>query len=131
MNVFNVLRGMNLLLIDDDEWVRNSLKLLFESEGCRIDALETAEEGLALAESQSFDLIIVDYRLPGKDGVEFVKSLPRNQAGALKILITAYGDQEVFSRAKASGFHECLPKPLTSDIIESSLKRLILDQTHI
>ena len=40
MDLFAKLRGMHLLLIDDDEWVRESLKLYFESEGCRIIALE-------------------------------------------------------------------------------------------
>jgi CheY-like chemotaxis protein len=116
---------MHLLLVDDDEWVRNSLQMFFESEGCEIVALETAEEGLKLTTSHHFDIILVDYRLPGMDGLEFVKHLPDNQADAVKVLITAYGSDEIFLRARQSGFHACIPKPFTTEIIEASLARFI------
>jgi len=116
---------MHLLLIDDDEWVRDSLQLFFESEGCQLVALETAEEGLSVIEMCHFDIIIVDYRLPGMDGLEFIKQLPANQAGTLKVLITAYGSEDLFLKAKHSGFNEFISKPFTTEIIEESLKRLI------
>jgi DNA-binding response OmpR family regulator len=125
MDLFAKLKSMHLLLIDDDEWVRESLRLFFESEGCHIVALETAEEGLNIAANQSFDLIIVDYRLPGMDGLEFVKHLPANQAGTLKVMITAYGSEDLFSRAKQSGVDAFIPKPFTTEIIEACLDRLI------
>jgi DNA-binding NtrC family response regulator len=125
MNLFKKLRSMKLLLIDDDEWIRDSLKLFFESEGCHIVALETAEEGLTFAKDQNFDLIIADYRLPGMDGLEFIKQLPENQAKAFKILITAYGSKDVFSEAHRIGVHDCIPKPFTSETIEASLEHLI------
>ncbi len=126
MDLFTKLRSMRLLLIDDDEWVRDSLRLFFESEGCQIVALETAEEGLNATMSHNFDLIIVDYRLPGMDGIEFIKHLPANQAGTLKVLITAYGSEDLFLKAKQSGFNEFIPKPFTTEIIEESLKRLVV-----
>lgn len=116
---------MHLLLIDDDEWVRDSLRLFFESEGCHIVAFETAEEALAITASRSFDLIVVDYRLPGMDGLEFVKQLPANQADALKVLITAYGSKDLLVKAKQSGCNGFIPKPFTTEIIEKSLERLI------
>ncbi len=116
---------MHLLLIDDDEWVRDSLRLFFESEGCQIVALETAEEGLNVTARRHFDIIIVDYRLPGMNGLEFIKQLPANQADTLKVLITAYGGEDLLLKAKQSGFNEFIPKPITTEIIEESLKRLI------
>jgi len=116
---------MHLLLIDDDEWVRDSLRMFFESEGCEIVALETAEEGLEFTTSHHVDIILVDYRLPGMDGLEFVKHLPANQVGTLKVLITAYGSDDLLLKAKQSGFHACIPKPFTTEIIEASLERLI------
>lgn len=125
MDLFTKLRSMHLLLIDDDEWVRDSLRLFFESEGCQIIALETAEEGLNVTASRHFDIIIVDYRLPGMDGLEFIKHLPANQADTLKVLITAYGSEDLFIKAKQSGFNEFVPKPFTTQIIEDTLKRLI------
>ena len=45
MDLFSKLKKMRILLIDDDEWIRDSLSLYFEGEGCHLLALETAEEG--------------------------------------------------------------------------------------
>lgn len=117
-----------MLLIDDDEWVRESLRLLFESEGCTIVALETAEDGLKATANQSFDIMIVDYRLPEMDGLEFFNRIPSNQTGTLKVLITAYGSEAVLSRAKKSGVHEFIPKPFTTEIIETCLNHLVSRQ---
>jgi CheY-like chemotaxis protein len=125
MDLFNALRTMRLLLIDDDEWVRDSLRLFFESEGCRITALESAEDGLKLIDQQYFDIIIVDYRLPGMDGIEFIQRLPQKQAGGLKVLITAYGNKEVMEMARRAGIHETILKPFDSEAVETTLKRLI------
>ena len=61
---------MKILIIDDDEWIRDSLKIFFEAENCHAVVLETAEEGLAELKYQAYDLIIVDYKLPGMDGLD-------------------------------------------------------------
>jgi len=125
MESFKKLKSMKLLLIDDDEWIRDSMTLFFESEGCRIIALETAEEGLNVIRSIRFDIIITDYRLPGMDGLEFIKRLPNSHTKAYKVLVTAYGNQDVFSEAQRIGVDECIPKPFTSDNLEALLQRMI------
>ncbi|RLC02554.1 MAG: response regulator [Deltaproteobacteria bacterium] len=125
MDLFAQLRKMNLLLIDDDEWVRDSLRLFFESEGCKITVLETAEEGLDLIKHQYFDIIIIDFHLPGMDGIEFIKQLSTKQANSLNILITAFGNRDILSRAQKAGIQEFIAKPFTSEVIETSLRKLI------
>ena len=57
MDLFSKIREMKILLIDDDEWIRDSLSVFFEAEGCHLLALETAEDGLAALKNQIFDLI--------------------------------------------------------------------------
>ncbi len=125
MDLFSKLRGMNLLVIDDDEWVRDSLQRYFECEGCRITALEAGEEGLDFIKGEAVDIFIVDYRLPGIDGVEFIKMLPMDHSKSLKILITAYGSGEVVYKAQKAGVHKIIPKPFTSKDIEETLGQLI------
>ena len=46
MDLFAKLKTMKILLVDDDEWIRDSLRIFFEAEGCHIVALETAEEAM-------------------------------------------------------------------------------------
>ena len=125
MDLFRKLKEMEILLIDDDEWIRDSLSIFFEGEGCRLMALETAEEGIEALRRQEYDIIIVDYRLPGMDGLKFLKRIQGPHPDVLKILITAYGNKNVISDANRIGVQEFIEKPFTSKIIEDSLARLI------
>jgi DNA-binding NtrC family response regulator len=125
MHLFNTLRKMRILLIDDDEWIRGSLQLFFETEGCQVIALETAEEGLAALREDTYDIIIVDYKLPGQDGIEFLKQIRNAHSDAIKILITAYKSEPIVSEAKKLGIQGFIEKPFTSETILGSLSYLI------
>ena len=131
MDVFSKIREMKILLIDDDEWIRDSLSIFFEAEGCHLLALETAEEGLSTLKDQTFDLIIVDYKLPGLDGLEFLKRIQTTQSGTLKVMITAYRNDKFVSEAKRLKVQGFIEKPFTSDTIMESLAHLIkMRDTH-
>ena len=91
MNVYGKLKAMKLLLIDNDEWIRDSMTLLFESEGCFLMALETAEEGIKAIHEDCYDIIIADYKLPGMDGLMLLKQAQQLQPNAIKILMTEKG----------------------------------------
>jgi DNA-binding NtrC family response regulator len=125
MDLFSKIREMKILLIDDDEWIRDSLSIFFEAEGCHVLALETAEEGLSAIKEQIFDLIIVDYKLPGLDGLEFLKRIHKAQKDAIKVMITAYRNDSVVSEAKKLKIQGFIEKPFTSDSIMASLAHLI------
>jgi len=127
MDIFSKLRNMKILLIDDDEWIRDSLSIFFEAEGCRIVSVETAEEGLEALRSQDYDIIITDYKLPGMDGIEFLKQIQRSQKNAKKVLITAYKSELVVEEAKKAGVQHLIAKPFTSETIEASLTFLTAD----
>jgi DNA-binding NtrC family response regulator len=124
MDIFSKLRDMKILLIDDDEWIRDSLRIFFEAEGCMISALETAEEGLKALEHQKFEIIITDYKLPGMDGLTFLKQIQSSHPDVKKILITAYKTEAVVNEAKKVGVQHLIAKPITSDILEASLIHL-------
>ena len=125
MDLFTRLKSMKILLIDDDEWIRDSLKLFFESEGCRLTALETAEEGMESLKSHNYEIILTDYRLPGMDGLEFLKKIQDTQPHAMKVLITAFRSEQVISEAARIGIQDFIDKPFTTKTIEESLSRLI------
>jgi DNA-binding NtrC family response regulator len=125
MDLFGKLKGMKIVLIDDDEWIRDSLSLFFEGEGCRLLALETAEEAIKELKGQEYDIMIVDYRLPGMDGLEFLKRIQETHPHAIKILITAYKDAKVVSEAIRMGIHDFIEKPFTTRTMEEVLSQLV------
>lgn len=124
MDVFDRIKNMRILLVDDDEWIRDSLSLFFEAEGCNILALETAEEGMEFVKQQDYDIVISDYKLPGMDGLEFLRRVKERQPNAFEILITAYANYEIVKKAKRIGVQDFISKPFTSENVETSLARI-------
>jgi len=121
MKLYNKLKEMKIVLVDDDELIRDSLSLFLESEGCQLQAFATAEEGVEAMKREDFDLIIADYRLPGMNGLMFFKEIQRLNSHAFKILVTAYGNEDVFSEARKIGVADIIEKPFTTHDIERSL----------
>jgi hypothetical protein len=79
--------------------------LYFCSEGSQLLALETAEEGMELLKLENYDIIISDYKLPDMDGLTFSKKVQEVRPNAIRILITAYGSDEVVSEAMRIGIN--------------------------
>ena len=125
MNLFAKLKTLKIILIDDDEWIRDSMRIFFEYEGCALATYETAEEALAAMGRQTFDIIIADYKLPGMDGIAFFKRLGSYADTPIKILITAYHSQSVADMVKAAGIHALIEKPFQPETIEATLARLL------
>ena len=128
MCFFSKLKEIKILLIDDDKWIRDSLSLFFESEGCIFVACETAEEGLETLRDQTYDIIIADYKLPGMDGLQFLKRIEESHPGSMKVLFTAYKEDKLISEATRIGVDDFIEKPFTAKTIEESLSRLIEKQ---
>jgi DNA-binding NtrC family response regulator len=125
MDIFDRIKNMKILLVDDDEWIRDSLSLFFEAEGCNLLAFETAEEGMEAVKKQAYDIVISDYKLPGMDGLEFLRRVKEKQPKTFEVLITAYANCEIVKEAKEIGVKDIIPKPFTSEDVETSLSRII------
>ena len=135
MNVFKRLKRLKTILIDDDEWIRDAMSIFFASEGCSLQTLETAEEALKVCEKESFDIVIVDYMLPGMNGIAFLKALERLMEDRpftpiIKILITAHGEDEILTLAKQAGFHAIVHKPFTPEVIEKAIRSHMGKNSH-
>ena len=125
MNIFEKLNKMELMLVDDDEWIRDSMRIFFENEGCNLVTVQTAEEALKIIKKQHFDIIIADFRLPGINGIKLFEHVRDSNQGLIKILITAYMDKKVSSDAKKAGIDALIEKPFTSETIEKVLSKFL------
>jgi DNA-binding NtrC family response regulator len=117
MNSFNKLTKLKTLLVDDDELIRDSLKIAFSAKGCAMRVAESAEEGLKAISEEPFDIIISDLRLPGMNGLDFIKQAAVIQPEAIRFLITAYRDDHIISEAVRIGVNEFIEKPFAVKVL--------------
>ena len=115
-----------LLVVDDNASNRRLLKDMLQRPGLRIEEAGSGEEALALAESEPFDLVLMDIRMPGMDGVETTRALRQlggSWAHCPVIAVTAHALEDDRQQLLNSGLQEVLIKPVDSDSLESILQR--------
>ncbi|MFC2171289.1 response regulator [Acidobacteriota bacterium] len=125
MELSETVKGMSVLLIDDDPMVRDSMQIYFTGQGVNFNAAASAEEGLKDLELRTPEIIIIDYMLPGSDGLDFLKTIQLSHADAIKILITAYDSRKVEAEAIKSGAKGYIEKPLTIEKLQECLIPLL------
>ena len=121
MDPFDELKKAKTLLVDDDEFIRNSVDLAFRTRGCELQVVENAEDGLQAIKDRQFDIIISDLRLPGINGLDFLKLTTATHPNAIRFLITAYRDDRFVSEAIRSGIHQFIDKPFTINVLVNML----------
>ncbi|MBI4623182.1 MAG: sigma-54-dependent Fis family transcriptional regulator [Verrucomicrobia bacterium] len=114
-----------ILLVEDDTKLAGELRRVLEDEDYKVILAETGEKGLMLAEAQTCDLVITDFRLPGLNGMELVKRLRTAQPRLPVVLMTAHGTTEAAIEATKLGAYDYLQKPFDMpDLIELARKAL-------
>jgi DNA-binding NtrC family response regulator len=115
------LKKMKTLLIDDNEFIRNSIEIAFRQKGYSLRTAATAEEGLQKLAVEAFDIIISDDKLPGISGLTFLEHAGGARADIIKILISACADHATIAAAYAGGIHDYLQKPFTLDTLWATM----------
>ena len=116
------LKTLKTLLVDDDPFIRDAMKLAFKRKRFSLCTADTAEEGLEAMHDERFDIIISDFKLPGISGLTFLKQAAASQPGSIKVLISATGSDEVVSEAYRIGADDFLPKPFTLETLLATLR---------
>ncbi|MHB8068529.1 MAG: response regulator [Desulfobaccales bacterium] len=121
----DILKNRRVLLVDDDQSIRVSLSYYFRRKVGFFAALETAEQALHHLQDQVYDVVICDYRLPGMNGLDFFQELNRHSPGALKIMVTAFGNLDLALEAIKIGVSDFIMKPFQAATMEQSIAGLI------
>jgi two-component system response regulator AtoC len=100
-----------LLIIDDDDALRESLALVLGAEGFEVAVAAHADEALARLDDASPDIVLCDLRMPGTDGLTLLPELARRRPDATLILMSAYGTEELAIEAMRRGAYDYLAKP--------------------
>ncbi len=111
----------SILIVEDEETLRESIKRIFAKEGFTVDGAESAEQGLSLLETHVYDVIISDIILPGMDGIEMLTKVREQIPDQIVIIITAYASLDTSVKALRAGAYDYIMKP----IIHEEIKQIV------
>ena len=126
-----------VLLIDDDEEIRESIQMLLVSEGLSVQTANNGEEGLQKVEENLYDLVLLDLMLPGKSGMDVYKDIRRVDSTLPVVIITAMGGIDTAVTAIKEGCFDYVTKPWDNDkllvIVGNAIKqrRLVSENAHL
>lgn len=119
---------MNVLFIEDDRMNRRVVRDMLDVAGAAMAEAESAEEGLRMIDTQEFDMLLVDLRMPGMDGLTAIRHIrARGDAkGALPIIVvTADTALDLRQRCLEAGADDVIFKPVAMDALFDAMGRLL------
>ncbi|WP_319590960.1 sigma-54 dependent transcriptional regulator [uncultured Draconibacterium sp.] len=107
--------SISILIVDDEESVRDSLYNWFIEDGYVVDSAANAKEALSKIESGNFDIILADIKMPGMDGLEMHRRIKEFDSAAIVIVMTAFASVETAVQALKDGAFDYITKPFDPD----------------
>jgi DNA-binding NtrC family response regulator len=115
----------SILIVEDEETLRESIKRIFSKDGYAVEAVDSAEKGLALLETGMFDVIISDIILPGMDGIEMLTKVREQIPEQIFIVVTAYASLDTSVKALRAGAYDYIMKPIIHEEIKQVVKNAL------
>jgi DNA-binding NtrC family response regulator len=114
-----------ILVIDDEAGIRESLEVLLTLEGYTVEMAIDGEEGLALLEKRSYDLVLLDLALPGQTGLELLPQIHERYPELPVVMITAYGTVDNVVEAVRAGAENFVQKPWDNEKLLADIRSAI------
>ena len=116
-------KAMTVLLVDDEEDIRDVMTLSMEDMGYQVLTAENGAEGLEIFIRENPPLVITDIKMPVMDGIELLRRIKRENPCAEVIMVTGHGDMDLAIRSLKNEATDFITKPVNVDALEISLKR--------
>jgi len=123
-------KKISILIVDDEESVRDSLYNWFIEDGFRVESAENAKKALTMLESDQFDIILADIKMPGMDGLEMLRRIKALKKESIVIVMTAFATVDTAVKALKDGAFDYVTKPFDPDdlthLIRNATKQISL-----
>ena len=114
-----------ILVVDDEQTLREGIVTAFESRGWQVSAAEDGTQACTMIEGELFDVIITDYKMPGKSGLEVLKKAKQINESTVVLLMSAYGTVESAIEAMRAGVYDYVLKPFDLDELELKIEKAL------
>src|SRR3989440_484185 len=118
--------GPRVLVVDDHVDTCTGMKMMLERRGYRVTLAHTADQAVAKAGREEFDLVISDIGLPDRSGYDLMRELSTTK-GLRGIALSGFGMENDVTRARAAGFSEHLTKPINFDRLDEAIQMLLAE----
>ena len=118
-------RQLNILVVDDQESMRDSCQQTLCRSGYQVDTAEDGEKGLERLKEKSYELVILDLKMPGLNGLEVLKKIKEDDPEIVVIVITGHATIESAVDAMKNGAFDFIPKPFTPESLRLIVKRAL------
>src|SRR5262245_8847517 len=115
--------GERILIVDDEDLMRELLTKILAGEQYRIFQASSAEEALQLLQEQTYDLLLTDLRLKGMNGLQLLSEVRAFDPEIVVIVMTAYASVETAVEAMRKGAYDYITKPFINEEIRVMLRR--------
>jgi len=113
----------SILIADDDKTCRDTIQKVLEREGHTVQTAESVDRALEALGANRFDLVVCDYRMPGKTGIDLLIELRRKESTVPVLMISAFADAMVEAAVKRLGALDVLKKPIRrQELVERTAK---------
>jgi two-component system, NtrC family, response regulator PilR len=116
---------IKILVVDDDQGMREFLEIMLSREGYSVIAVENAQKALNLCSTERFNLVITDLKMPKLDGIEFLKRIKDIDPGMTVILITAFASAETALSAMKEGAYDYIEKDFDIDDLIKIIRKAL------
>ncbi len=117
--------GQRVLLVDDEEDLRETLADLLAHVGYRVTTADNGCSAVAAARAQGFDLLLTDLRMPDMDGAETITAIKRIDPAIRVIVVTGYSSEEAAADCRRRGADEIVPKPFDIKELLRIMERVV------
>ncbi|MCX7914321.1 MAG: sigma-54 dependent transcriptional regulator, partial [Thermodesulfovibrionales bacterium] len=115
----------NILYIDDEVSALKAISAILKKDGYTVYTATNAEEGMDILKNSTVDCLLLDYRLPGMNGIDLLRWMKHGEISIPTVMLTAYGTIEKAVEAMKLGAHHYLIKPVDTELLLSVLKEAI------
>ena len=110
-----------ILIVDDDETVRRAFERILSTDHCDVESASGGRDALQRMAQQAFDVVLLDLRMPGMDGLSVLREIKRMHPDCEVVVITGFPELESAKQSVALGAYDYLAKPVgPQDVIQAA-----------